>query len=98
MPRFIDVGGLIASAAVDTGHQPIRAMKLHEFLVRGAGELVQAVDVLGDQAEELAALLEIADRVVGGVRLDRLEKLLSRLLELPVLHPRRLTREKILKQ
>jgi hypothetical protein len=41
---------------------------------------VQAVDVLRDQAKQLAAPLEIADGIVADVRLDRLEKLVSRFL------------------
>jgi hypothetical protein len=39
---------------------------------------VQAVDVLGNQAKQLPALLEIADCIVADVRLNSLEEFVGR--------------------
>src|SRR6476660_154226 len=59
---------------------------------------MEAVDILRDQTEQLAALFKIADRLMSEIRFDRFEKLIGRFFELPMLHPRRFAGEKILKQ
>ena len=59
---------------------------------------MQAVDILRDQAEQLAALFEFADRLVADIGLDGFEKLVGGFLELPVLYPRGFAGEKILEQ
>ena len=97
-PRLVDMGRLVMLAALKAGNVAIGAMKLDQFCLGSAGELVQAVDVLSDQAEQLAALLKFADRVMSEIRLYRLEKLVGRFFELPMLHTRRFAGEKILKE
>lgn len=98
VPRLVDVGRLVMLAALKAGNMAIGAMKLDQLCFGSAGELVQAVDVLRDQAEQSAALLKFADRVMSEIRLYRFEKLVGRFFELPMLHTRRFAGEKILKE
>ena len=98
MPFFVDVGGLKSLAALEAGDETIGAVELDQTAVRSAGELVQAVDILRDQAEQLTALFEFAYRLMADVGLDGFEKLVGGFLELPVLHPRGFAGEKILEQ
>ena len=98
MPFLVDLRRLKNFGAFEAGDETVRAMELDQPRVRSAGELVQAVDILRDQAEQLAALFEFADRLVADVGLDGLEELVGGFFELPMLHPRGFTGEKILEQ
>ena len=65
VPVFVNVGRLIALAAFEASDETIGAVEFDQFLFGSAGELVQAVDILRDQAEQLAALFEFANRLVA---------------------------------
>ena len=71
MPDVVDIGGLVAFATIEASDEAIGAVKLDELGIRTAGELVQAVDVLRDETEQLAALFELADREVSEIGFDR---------------------------
>src|SRR5215813_10449720 len=74
---FINGGRFKALVTTVAGHQPVSAVDLNEFLAGNAGQTVQAVNVLRDEPQQLATLLEIADRVVADVRLNRLIELIG---------------------
>ena len=67
---FINGGRFKAPVTAEAGHEPVCAVDLNELFAGNTGDTMKAIDILCDEAEELAALLEVADRVVAGVRFD----------------------------
>ena len=58
---FVNRGGLEPLLTAEAGHEAVRAVKLDDLLLGNAGDAVQTVDILGDEAEKLTALVEIPD-------------------------------------
>ncbi len=71
---FSDFIGGIAPSAGQTFHEPGIAMELEYLFRADPGFLVKVIDVLGDDAVELAHAVEFGNRVMGGIRLELLHE------------------------
>src|SRR5262249_4833130 len=69
---FVNAGRLKSFAALETGHEVIGAVQLNNFIVRDTSDPVQSIDVLRDESKQMAALFEVANRIVADIRLDLL--------------------------
>ena len=72
-------------------------MKLDHFLIGNAGELMQPVDVLGDDAGDLALGNEMRDCAMSAVWLSLLEHLFEGQLAAPSLATHVFPRKKVIK-
>ena len=88
--------GVVSPTAALAFDKCIRAVQLYESLSARAGEAMQTVDILRDDAAKFTCAFESGDRVMHTVRLRVAERVTSLELVIPVLDPRRFGRHEIL--
>src|SRR5262249_32775209 len=95
--RREDLGELIPLRAVETRRVSPVAVKLDDLLVGDAGALMQAVDVLSDDARDFSLLDQMRDRAVTAIRLCLCHGLVNGNLSTPRLTPRFFGRHELTK-